>query len=204
MGSGGNVGRAIYARDLSRDKSRGEYVCAHTFPAERTHALARGGITRRRRNRIYVRVARLASTDHPFFSFTPPPPPPPRSRGWSRRFPREQSFDPAYLLAASSIFPSPVRNSYTSAREHACNLPRFQKRVRKPARVVSAGLEGNSFVIPFAEYAIWELTKRREKKMGAIKRYVIWGTRNLGRFRDDRSSNAVPSCEPHFPARETR
>lgn len=106
MGSGGNVGRAIYARDLSRDKSRGEYVCEHTFPAERTHALARGGITRRRRNRIYVRVARLASTDHPFFSFTPPPPPPPRSRGWSRRFPREQSFDPAYLLAASSIFPS--------------------------------------------------------------------------------------------------
>lgn len=57
MGSGGNVGRAIYARDLSRDKSRGEYIRAHMFPLKE-HARARGeggGITRRR-NRIYVRV----------------------------------------------------------------------------------------------------------------------------------------------------
>lgn len=57
-------------------------------------------------------------------------------------------------LISSPRLPFFLRNSYTSAREHACNLARFQKRVRKPARVVSAGLEGNSFVIPFAEYAI--------------------------------------------------
>lgn len=78
-------------------------------------------------------MCELASTDHPFFSFELPfhlllhl------ALAADRRFPRERSFGPAYLLNASFIFPSPVRNSYTSAREHACNLPRFRKRVRKP------------------------------------------------------------------------
>lgn len=85
-------------------------------------------------------MCELASTDHPFFSFELPfhlllP----LALAADRRFPRERSFGPAYLLNASSIFPSPVRNSYTSAREHACNLPRFRKRVRKPGRVVSVG-----------------------------------------------------------------
>lgn len=41
MGSGGNVGRAIYARDLSRDKSRGEYICAHMSPPLKEHARRR-------------------------------------------------------------------------------------------------------------------------------------------------------------------
>lgn len=140
MGSGGNVGRAIYARDLSRDKSRGEYIRAHMFPRWRNtlaheekeeEASHGGGIGF---------MCELASTDHPFFSFELPfhlllP----LALAADRRFPRERSFGPAYLLNASSIFPSPVRNSYTSAREHACNLPRFRKRVRKPGRVVSVG-----------------------------------------------------------------
>lgn len=70
---------------------------------------------------------------------------------WSRRFPREQSF--AYLLNAPSIFPSPVRNSYTSAREHACNFVfrnaseslGTRKRIH-PSFACDANIVGTNFV----------------------------------------------------------
>ena len=101
-------------------------------------------------------MCELASTDHPFFSFELPfhlllP----LALAADRRFPRERSFGPAYLLNASSIFPSPVRNSYTSAREHACNLPR------------TCRVSGNSFVIPVEYRTRVALTKRRGKKKWA-------------------------------------
>lgn len=164
MGSGGNVGRAIYARDLSRDKSRGEYIRAHMFPRwrntlaheEEEEASHGGGIGF---------MCELASTDHPFFSFELPfhlllP----LALAADRRFPRERSFGPAYLLNASSIFPSPVRNSYTSAREHACNLPRFRKRVRKPDVSCQWELIRHSRGISYESCV--NNTKRRGKKDG--------------------------------------
>lgn len=118
-------------------------------------------------------MCELASTDHPFFSFELPfhlllP----LALAADRRFPRERSFGPAYLLNASSIFPSPVRNSYTSAREHACNLPRFRKRVRKPDMSCQWELIRHSRGISYES-----CVNNEEKKMGAIKRYE-W---NLGR-----------------------
>lgn len=110
-------------------------------------------------------MCELASTDHPFFSFELPfhlllP----LALAADRRFPRERSFGPAYLLNASSIFPSPVRNSYTSAREHACNLPRFRKRVRKPDVSCQWELIRHSRGISYESCV--NNTKRRGKKGG--------------------------------------
>lgn len=161
--------REIWA-ETSRAESTYARIC---LPAERTREeeeeASHGGGT--------GFMCELASTDHPFFSFELP---------FHLHllllllfaadravFRASNLSAPLISSNASSIFPSPVRNSYTSAREHACNLPRFQKRVRIPARVVSAPgwartRKGNSFVIP-VEYSYESCvnnTKRRERRDG--------------------------------------
>lgn len=170
MGSGGNVGRAIYARDLSRDKSRGEYICAHMSPPLKEHARRRRRHHTEEEQDLCVSWHRLTTpfSRSSFLLLLLLAPAADRAV-----FRASNLSAPLISSNASSIFPSPVRNSYTSAREHACNLPRFQKRVRIPARVVSAPgwartRKGNSFVIP-VEYSYESCvnnTKRRERRDG--------------------------------------
>lgn len=176
MGSGGNVGRAIYARDLSRDKSRGEYIRAHMFPRwrntlaheeEEEKASHGGGID------LCASWHRLTT---PFsrssFRSTSPPP---RSRGWSPFSARailRPRLSPQRVFHFSFARPQFV---HVSAGTRVQFTPFSKTRPKTRTCRVS----GNSFVIPVEYRTRVALTTRNdeEKKVGAIKRYE-W---NLGR-----------------------
>lgn len=160
MGSGGNVGRAIYARDLSRDKSRGEYIRAHMFPRwrntlaheEKEEASHGGGIGF---------MCELASTDHPFFSFRSTSPPP-RSRSWSPFSARailRPRLSPQRVFHFSFARPQFV---HVSAGTRVQFTPFSKTRPKTRTCRVS----GNSFVIPVEYRTRVALTKRRGKKGG--------------------------------------
>lgn len=173
-GSGGNVGRAIYARDLSRDKSRGEYICAHMSPPLKEHA-------RRRRRHHTEEEQDLCVSWHRLTT--------PFSRSSFRSTSTSSSSSYSRLIApfsARAIFrprlspptrlpfflrPSAIRTRqrgntraiypvFRNASEypHVSCQPRDGARTRK----------GNSFVIP-VEYSYESCvnnTKRRERRDG--------------------------------------
>ena len=169
--------REIWA-ETSRAESTYARIC---LPRWKNTRGGGGGITRRR-NRIYVWVG----IDWPPLFLVrasvppPPPPPPPPIRGWSRRFPREQSFGPAYLLQRVFHF-SFARPQFVhvSAGTRVQFTPFSETRPNTRTCRVSPGMgPGRGREIhssfPWNTPTRVALTTRNGEKeeMGAIKRWV--------------------------------
>lgn len=164
MGSGGNVGRAIYARDLSRDKSRGEYIRAHMFPRwrntlaheEEEEASHGGGIGF---------MCELASTDHPFFSFELPFHL--SSSSLSRLIAVFRASDPSAPLISSTRLPFFLRPSAIRTRQRGNTraiYPVFENASENPDVSCQWELIRHSRGISYESCV--NNTKRRGKKSG--------------------------------------
>lgn len=138
-------------------------------------------------------MCELASTDHPFFSFELPFHL--SSSSLSRLIAVFRASDPSAPLISSTRLPFFLRPSAIRTRQRG-NTRAIYPVFENASENRTCRVNGNSFVIPVEYRTRVALTIRNdeEKKVGAIKRYEwnLW---------HDRSSNGIPSCEPHFPER---
>lgn len=134
-------------------------------------------------------MCELASTDHPFFSFELPFHL--SSSSLSRLIAVFRASDPSAPLISSTRLPFFLRPSAIRTRQRG-NTRAIYPVFENASENRTCRVSGNSFVIP-VEYRTRVALTTRKKRWARLS--VTSG------ILDDRSSNGIPSCEPHFPER---